>query len=106
MAQRTPEPERDMLALRLEELQRERDSLHDRWQQREAELRSIQSSRMWRVWMRYHALRRAVRAALSPVLSPRATMRSAAKAVAGVAGSIRSGGRFGEEQAGERPAVS
>jgi len=106
MAQRTPEPERDMLALRLEELQRERDSLNDRWQQREAELRSIQSSRMWWVWMRYQALRRAVRAVLSLVLSPRATMRSAADAVARIAGSIRVGGRFGEEQAGERPAVS
>ena len=61
---------RDALAARLEELQRDRDSLYERCQQREAELEAIHGSRMWSWWMRYHALRRALGAVLSPVLAP------------------------------------
>jgi hypothetical protein len=60
----------DALAARVEELQRERDALRERCQQREAELEAIHGSRMWRWWMRYHALRRALGAVLSQVLAP------------------------------------
>ena len=87
-----------MLGVRVEELQRERDSLYERCHQREVELHSIQSSRMWRWWIRYHAVQRTIRAILSPVLEPRATMRSAAAAAARIAGSVRAGGWFGWKQ--------
>jgi hypothetical protein len=82
MTPASPDAERDLLKLRLEELQRERDALYERWQQREAELRSIHGSRMWWAWMRYHALRRAMRGLLSAVLHPGAAFRAAPGAVA------------------------
>jgi len=75
--------EREMLAARVDELERERDSLNERCRQREVELDAIHTSRMWRSWMGYHALRRKIRAILSPVLAPGATLRSAAARVAG-----------------------
>lgn len=45
----------------LERLRADCDWCYRRWQEREAELEAIHRSRMWRLWMAYHALRRAVR---------------------------------------------
>lgn len=67
---------RDMLVRRLVELQVEHGELLERVQRREAELASIRSSRMWRWWMRYHALRRSARVLLSPLLRLRDALRS------------------------------
>lgn len=79
--------ESERLALRVEELHRERDSLEERCRQREAELGSIQTSKMWRWWIRYHTLRRAIRAVVSPVLKPRATRQPAAASETQIEGS-------------------
>lgn len=90
--------ERDELAVQVEELQRTKVWLYERWQQREAEVLSIQGSRMWRWWMRYHMLRRVVRRILSPVLDIGSSIRWAADMSARVAGSIHVGSRTAWEQ--------
>jgi glycosyltransferase involved in cell wall biosynthesis len=49
--------------------------LYEQWQARERDLREIHSSRMWRVWMLYHAIRRPIASVLSPILRPGRTVR-------------------------------